>query len=103
MVQLGAYHAFDNGWSASLDAMWVEFSRFGLTEVSVDGQDLHAADSAFNDFWVLTAGLAFPLTPKMEGRDLVSKVSVASPFSQSGENAQRSAVVLDFGVKQEAA
>jgi long-chain fatty acid transport protein len=68
MVQLGAYHEFDNGWSASLDAMWVEFSRFGLTEVSVDGEDLHAADSAFNDFWVLTAGLAFRLTPKMEGR-----------------------------------
>jgi long-chain fatty acid transport protein len=68
IVQLGAYHAFDNGWSASLDAMWVEFSRFGLTEVSVDGEDLHAADSAFNDFWVVTAGLAFPLTSRMEGR-----------------------------------
>jgi long-chain fatty acid transport protein len=68
MVQLGAYHEFDNGWSASLDAMWVEFSRFGLTEVSVDGQDLHAAEGAFNDFWVVTAGFAFPLTQRMEGR-----------------------------------
>jgi long-chain fatty acid transport protein len=67
-VDLGAYHRFSNGWSATLDAVWVEFSRFGLTEVTVDGQNLIPADGNFNDFWIVSAGFGFLISPKIEAR-----------------------------------
>jgi long-chain fatty acid transport protein len=67
-VELGLFHEFSNGWSATLDAIWVEFSRFGLTELNVDGEDLAEGDMNFQDFWVVTAGLGFPITPRLEGR-----------------------------------
>jgi long-chain fatty acid transport protein len=68
LVNLGAYHAFANGWSATVDAVWVEFSRFGLTELSIEGEDVNEADMNFNDFWVVTAGFGFPISQRMEGR-----------------------------------
>lgn len=67
-VEFGVFHEFENGWSATLDAIWVEFSRFGLTEITVDGEDLAEQDMNFNDFWIVTAGFGFPITPRLEGR-----------------------------------
>ena len=68
LVNLGAYHEFDNGWSATVDAIWVEFSQFGLTELSVHDEELDEADMNFQDFWIVTAGFAFPITDRLEGR-----------------------------------
>jgi long-chain fatty acid transport protein len=67
-LTMGAYHGFNNGWSATVDAIWVEFSRFGLTQLSIDGQELHEADMNFKDFWIVTAGLGFPISARLEGR-----------------------------------
>jgi len=67
-VDLGLFHEFDNGWSASVDAIWVEFSRFGLAELHVAGHNLNEVDMNFNDFWIFTAGFGFPISPRMEGR-----------------------------------
>lgn len=76
-VEFGLFHEFDNGWSAEVDALWVEFSRFGLTELSVEGEDLNEGDMNFNDFWIYTAGLGFPISPRLEGR--VGAVYVERP------------------------
>jgi long-chain fatty acid transport protein len=67
-VDMGLFHEFDNGWSATLDAIWIDYSRFGLTELTVDGTNLSEADMNFEDFWVMTAGFGFPITPRLEGR-----------------------------------
>jgi len=67
-VDMGFFHEFDNGWTATLDALWVEFSQFGLTELSVEGQDLNEADMNFQDFWIVSAGFGFPISDRMEGR-----------------------------------
>lgn len=69
ILTAGLYHEWDNGWSATLDATWIEFSRFGLTEIrGLDGVDIDVPKGNFNDFWILTAGVAFPLTDRLEGR-----------------------------------
>lgn len=68
MSRFVVVHEFENGWSATFDAIWVEFSRFGLTEITVNDQDLEETDMNFNDFWIFTAGLGFPITPRFEGR-----------------------------------
>ena len=67
-IDLGLYHGWDNGWSATLDAVWVDFSRFGLTEFQIDGQDLHVPDSNFKDFWITMAGVEFPVSTNIKGR-----------------------------------
>jgi long-chain fatty acid transport protein len=67
-IDIGLLHEWDNGWSASVDAIWVEFSRFGLTEIGIKDQDVDVPDGNFNDIWVFTAGLEFPLTERMKGR-----------------------------------
>jgi long-chain fatty acid transport protein len=67
-VSIGGLHQWDNGWSATIDAMWVEFSRFGLTEIGIAGQDINVPDGNFNDFWIFTAGFGFPISERLEGR-----------------------------------
>jgi len=67
-VDLGLYHAWANGWSATVDAIWVDFSRFGLTEFRVDGNNLDTPDSNFKDFWIVTAGVEYPLADNLKGR-----------------------------------
>jgi long-chain fatty acid transport protein len=67
-IDLGLYHEWDNGWSATVDAIWVDFSRFGLTELRVDGNNLDVPDSNFKDFWIVTAGVEYPLADNLDGR-----------------------------------
>jgi len=76
-VQMGLFHEFDNGWSATLDAIWVEFSEFGLTELSVEGDELSETDPNFQDFWIVSAGFGFPISDRMEGR--VGAIYVEQP------------------------
>jgi len=69
ILTMGLYHEWGNGWSATLDAAWVEFSRFGLTEIrGLDGTDINVPKGNFNDFWIVSAGVAFPLAERVEGR-----------------------------------
>ena len=67
-IDIGLYHGWDNGWSATLDAVWVDFSRFGLTEFRLDGLNLEVPDSNFKDFWIVMAGVEFPLNERIKGR-----------------------------------
>jgi long-chain fatty acid transport protein len=67
-IDIGLYHGWDNGWSATLDAVWVDFSRFGLTEFRIAGENLEVPDSNFKDFWIAMAGVEFPLREKIKGR-----------------------------------
>ena len=67
-VDIGLYHEWGNGWSATLDAVWVEFSRFGLTELQIEDEDLSIPDNNFNNFWILTSGVQFPVSERTQGR-----------------------------------
>ena len=44
--------------------MWVNFSEFGVTEISIVGNDIEAPD----DFLAFSAGLSFPVSAVMTGR-----------------------------------
>lgn len=67
-VDFGLYHEWSNGWSATVDAIWVEFSRFGLQEFAVNDNELDVPDSNFKDFWIYTAGFEYPMAKNMRGR-----------------------------------
>jgi long-chain fatty acid transport protein len=44
-----------------VDAVWFDFSEFGVTEISIVGQDVVAPDSNFNDIYALSVGAQLPV------------------------------------------
>ena len=60
-VSFGLFHEFDNGWQITVDAVWVEFSEFGITDISIVGQDVVAPESNFNDIYALSLGTQLPM------------------------------------------
>jgi len=48
--------------------MWVNFSEFGVTEISIVGNEIEAPDDLYEDFWAFSAGLSFPVSAVMTGR-----------------------------------
>jgi len=57
----GMYHEFESGASFSIDAMWMEFSEFGTSSVSLNGSSLEIDENgAFDDFWGMSVGWGFP-------------------------------------------
>ena len=59
-VSFGLFHQFENDWQMTLDAIWVDFSEFGVTEISIVGEDVVAPDSNFNDVYAVSAGAQLP-------------------------------------------
>lgn len=60
-ASFGLFHELDNGWQITVDAVWVDFSEFGITEISIVGQDVTAPDSNFNDIYALSVGTQMPV------------------------------------------
>jgi len=60
----GIWHQFAGGSSFTFDAIWVEFSEFGLSEFRLNGNEVTARDQDFEDVWVFTAGYWHPLNDR---------------------------------------
>ncbi|MGF1757129.1 outer membrane protein transport protein [Photobacterium sagamiensis] len=82
--QFGVYHQLDNLWELTFDAMWINFSEFGVTEISIVGNDIEAPDDLYEDFWAFSAGLSFPIAAKMTGR--VGALYVQSPMKDENRS-----------------
>lgn len=65
---VGLAHDFGGDWEVTADALWVEFSRFGLDSLSIEDDELTPANTAFKDFWVVSTGLQFPLSDTLLGQ-----------------------------------
>lgn len=60
-VNAGLYHELAAGDFVTLDLMWVDFSEFGTSSISLDGTELDVDESgAFQDFWGVALGYGFP-------------------------------------------
>ena len=60
-VIAGFYHAGESGWFATIDALWIDFSKFATGTVSLDGTDLEVDDGGgFQDFSGVTVGFGVP-------------------------------------------
>ncbi|MBK6585341.1 MAG: outer membrane protein transport protein [Gammaproteobacteria bacterium] len=69
----GMYHEFESGASFSIDAMWMEFSEFGTSSVSLNGSSLEIDENgAFDDFWGMSVGWVSPLAADCAGRSVPS-------------------------------
>ena len=80
-VIAGVYHAGESGWFATLDVLWMDFSKFATGSVSLNGTDLDVDDDGgFQDFGGATVGFGFP----WEGRTYsVGAFYTSSPVDDS--------------------
>jgi long-chain fatty acid transport protein len=60
-LQGGVYHEFSDSWSATLDVIWVDFSQFGVEQVSV-GSNSVKLQSKFKDIWGGSIGARYQLS-----------------------------------------
>jgi long-chain fatty acid transport protein len=60
-ASFGLFHQLENGWQITADAVWVDFSEFGVTEISIVGEDVVAPDSIFNDIYAFSVGTQLPV------------------------------------------
>lgn len=57
----GIFHEFDGGWQFTWDILWLEFSQFGATEITISDNDIDAPDDLYEDFFASSVGLSWPL------------------------------------------
>jgi len=63
-LNAGIWHRFQGGSVITFDAAWVEFSKFGVSQVSVDGSEIVTQEQDFEDVWLFTAGYWRPVSEK---------------------------------------
>lgn len=80
-VGAGVWHEFADGKSASLDAIWVNFSQFGLSSATLGSQSIEVDNQRYNDIWAASAGLKWPLNQKWALR-------LGAAYASSGVDAQ---------------
>jgi long-chain fatty acid transport protein len=66
-VGAGLYHRMQNDWDFTFDVLWMEFSKFGVTDIHLSEATLNAPDDLYNDFFVTTLGMSWPINTKMRG------------------------------------
>lgn len=75
VVTAGMFHDFDNGWSFSLDVAWIDFSSWGLEEVTIGDSTINTTPGIYNDIWTAALGVNYAVTPKWTVRSGVFYVS----------------------------
>ncbi|MEP4485830.1 MAG: outer membrane protein transport protein [Halioglobus sp.] len=66
IIAAGLFHQFDNQLEVTVDTIWTEFSKFGVTEIHLHGNDINVPESDYNDFFTITAGVSWPLNETMK-------------------------------------
>jgi long-chain fatty acid transport protein len=64
LLATGIFHEFNNDLRATFDAIWFEFSDFGMTEFRVGDSSVDRKEQEFEDIWAFSAGLEYPLNDR---------------------------------------
>lgn len=64
-VLAGVYHEFESGNYVTVDGMWMKFSDFTVSDISLDGNDVNVeVPDIYDDIWALTIGAGFPVNER---------------------------------------
>ena len=88
-VQVGYFQEFNDDWSFTLDAVWIDTSEFGIQHVSVSDDDV-SFPSEFKDAWAFMVGLRHEYRP-----DLAFSLGAAYMTSPASESKRSLALPLD--------
>jgi long-subunit fatty acid transport protein len=64
-ANIGIYHEFENTSAITMDAVWVDFSEFTLTEIYLDGNELIPTDPTYEDVFAFSIGYHMPLSERL--------------------------------------
>jgi len=59
-VLAGMYQELDSGGELSIDLLWVEFSKFGTSAISLDGETIDVEGGTYKNIWAGFIGYGFP-------------------------------------------
>lgn len=76
-VSMGVFHDFLNGWSVSLDAAWVDFSQWGVENVTIGDSQISTTPGNYKDVYAASLGINRQLTEKWTARSGFFYVSSA--------------------------
>lgn len=88
-VQVGYFQEFNDDWSFTLDAVWLDTSEFGVQHVSVSDTDV-SVPAEFKDAWAFMVGLRHEFRP-----DLAFSVGAAYMSSPASKSKRTLALPLD--------
>jgi long-chain fatty acid transport protein len=77
----GVYHRLQNDWELTWDLLWVEFSKFGVMDVSLEAVTINAPKNIYNDFFATSIGASWPINAKMRGQ--IGMLWVEEPMDES--------------------
>ncbi|MGI9342039.1 MAG: OmpP1/FadL family transporter [Gammaproteobacteria bacterium] len=60
-ANVGVYHEFENRHAITADINWIDFSRFKLSEIYINGGQVNESDLDYDDIWTISAGYSFPV------------------------------------------
>ena len=60
-ITAGISHDFENDRTITVDAVWVDFSKFTLAEVYVNGDQIISNDQEYDDILALSASYSWPV------------------------------------------
>lgn len=63
-LAVGLYHEFENGHAVTLDAVWVDFSEFKLSEKYVNGTSISDSSVEYDDIVAVSASYTWPLNDR---------------------------------------
>lgn len=75
IVHAGLFHDFQNNWTCSLDVAWVDFSEWGLENITIGDTEIATRESDYQDIYAATAGVSYALTPRITARSGMFYVS----------------------------
>lgn len=53
---VGYFHDFGNGWSATIDGLWIDYSEMGVSDVMLGDTALMSEGSDYQDMWGVSVG-----------------------------------------------
>jgi len=84
IVGAGLFHHFDNDWEVTVDALWIEFSQFGVTQIHLDGEDINVPLPDYDDFFVYNASISWPIRPGL--RAAVGAIYLEQPMEDEARS-----------------
>jgi len=62
-IMAGVFHDFDNRWTMTVDALWLDFSNFNIDNISIGETSISKGSSKYKDMWGVSLGTTYELEP----------------------------------------
>ncbi|NOR67292.1 MAG: hypothetical protein GQ528_08045 [Woeseiaceae bacterium] len=62
-VVAGIFHDFGNGWTMTLDSLWVDFSEWNIDNIEIGNIEITKEGTEYQDIWAASLGFTYDWKP----------------------------------------